>query len=134
MRSFNCSKCGANLTIQDENREFAFCEYCGTKIMLDDYRSTHRIIDEAKIKQAEVEREIKMKELELIEKQQIAKERKIKIKIIISLCVIGIEVILGIIARIKSETSPGASLFGLTIPLVMVILLFIWSLESGDSK
>ncbi len=55
MRTCNCPNCNANLTIDDENRDFAFCQYCGVKIMLDDYRSTHRVVDEAKIKQAEVE-------------------------------------------------------------------------------
>ncbi len=78
MRTLKCPNCSASLTIQDDNRDFAFCEFCGTKIMLDDYRSTHRVVDEAKIRQAEVEREIKLKKIELIEKQQIAKQKKIK--------------------------------------------------------
>lgn len=69
MRTCNCPNCNANLTIDDANREFTFCQYCGTKIMLDDYRSTHRVIDEAKIKQAEVEREIRLRELKIEEAQ-----------------------------------------------------------------
>lgn len=69
MRTCNCPSCNANLTIDDENREFAFCQYCGAKIMLDDYRSTHRVIDEAKIKQAEFNREIRLKELNIKEAQ-----------------------------------------------------------------
>lgn len=69
MRTCNCPSCGAQLSIDDENRDFAFCQYCGDKIMLDDYRSTHRVVDEAKIKQVEIEREIRLKELSIKEAQ-----------------------------------------------------------------
>lgn len=69
MRTCSCPNCNANLTIDDENRAFAFCQYCGAKIMLDDYRTTHRVIDEAKIKQVEFDREIRLKELNIKEAQ-----------------------------------------------------------------
>lgn len=69
MRTCNCPNCNANLTIDDENRDFAFCQYCAAKIMLDDYRSTYRVVDEAKIKQAEVDREIRLEELKIKETQ-----------------------------------------------------------------
>lgn len=65
MRVCRCPECGASLQIRDTNREFAFCEYCGSKIMLDDYRSTQRIIDEARIKQAETDRIVRLRSLEL---------------------------------------------------------------------
>lgn len=70
MRTCNCPSCGANITINDENRDFAFCQYCGAKIMLDDFRSTQRIVDEAKIRQAETDRMIRLRELELEERKQ----------------------------------------------------------------
>ncbi len=75
MRSCTCPNCNASLTVDDNNREFAFCQYCGAKIMLDDYRSTHRVVDEAKIKQVETERIIRLRELE-IEEREIEKVRK----------------------------------------------------------
>ena len=62
MRTCRCPSCEASITIDDESRDFAFCQYCGSRIMLDDYRSTHRVVDEAKIKQAEIDREIRLKE------------------------------------------------------------------------
>lgn len=65
MRNLKCPSCGATLTIQDDNREFAFCEYCGAKLSIDDLRITHRIVDEARIKEAEANKEIKLKQLEL---------------------------------------------------------------------
>ena len=66
MRNCTCPNCSATLSFSDD-RDFGFCEYCGTKILLDDYRSTQRIIDDAKIKQVEVEKEIRLKELALQE-------------------------------------------------------------------
>ena len=65
MKKCTCPNCGANLSIKTNDRDFAFCQYCGTKIMLDDYRATHRIIDEAQIKKAENEHAIRLKELEI---------------------------------------------------------------------
>lgn len=62
MKNCKCSSCGATLSFTDD-REFGFCEYCGAKIQFDDYRYTQRIVDEAKIKQTEVEREIKLRQL-----------------------------------------------------------------------
>lgn len=64
MRTCNCPNCNAALSFSDD-REFGFCEYCGSKISFDDFRSTQRIVDEAKIKQAEAEKTIRLKELEL---------------------------------------------------------------------
>ena len=69
MKTFNCPNCGAQIFL-DDSRDFGFCQYCGTKIMLDDYRSTHRVVDEARIQETETDRLIRLKELEIEEKQQ----------------------------------------------------------------
>ena len=37
-RTVKCPNCGGELTVKDENRDFMFCEYCGTKVRLDDYQ------------------------------------------------------------------------------------------------
>ena len=96
MRKCTCPNCNANLTIDDNNRDFAFCQYCGAKIMLDDYQVTERIIDEARIKESETERIIRLKELELEERKQLAKEKAKKNKIIASI-ILGITGILMIV-------------------------------------
>ncbi len=62
-RTVKCPSCGGELTVKDENRDFMFCEYCGTKVRLDDYRETHCFVDEARLKEAEVQ----MKRLEMEE-------------------------------------------------------------------
>ena len=65
-----CANCGADLKIE-EKREVIYCQYCGTKMLLDDENEhTYRYIDEAEIKRAETEQMVKLKELELKEKRQ----------------------------------------------------------------
>lgn len=82
MRNCTCPNCSATLSFSDD-RDFGFCEYCGTKILLDDYRSTQRIIDDAKIKQVEVEKEIRLKELALQEARynRETKEKELNTKV-----------------------------------------------------
>ena len=74
-RTVKCPKCSAELTVKDGNRDFMFCEYCGTKVSLDDYQETHRYVDEAAIKKTEAEREIELKKIEL-EKQKLEIKQK----------------------------------------------------------
>lgn len=124
MRTIKCTNCSANLTIQDDNRDFAFCEYCGTKIMLDDYRSTHRVVDEAKIKQAEIDKEIKLKQLELIEQQQNNNKKSRKVKLIVSFIVFGIAIIIG---AFNDEISSA-------ILLALTVILFIWIFDSIETN
>lgn len=52
-RTVKCPGCGADLTVKDDNRDFMFCEFCGTKVRLDDYQETHRFVDEARIQGCE---------------------------------------------------------------------------------
>ena len=62
LMQLTCTNCGANLEI-DPNRRQAFCQYCGAKLMLTDDESIHitnRIVDEARLKEAEV----RLRELE----------------------------------------------------------------------
>ncbi len=58
-----CPNCGAQISI-DPGRGQAFCQYCGTRLLIDDESTTinvnQRIIDEARLKEAEV----RLKELE----------------------------------------------------------------------
>ena len=96
MRSCQCPNCNASLTF-DDNREFGFCQYCGTKIMLDDYRISHRYFDEARIKEAEIKEKIRLKELELAEEKHKSTEniKIFKIKILVVLGIIGVLMAVG---------------------------------------
>ena len=35
-RTVKCPGCGADLTVRADNRDFMFCELCGTTVRLDD--------------------------------------------------------------------------------------------------
>ena len=86
MRACFCPNCGASLNFDDNNRDFGFCQFCGAKIMLDDYRSTHRVVDEARIHEDETNRMIRLREMEMEEKkwgdikQEFEKKHRIAIK------------------------------------------------------
>lgn len=72
MKPHKCPSCGAELN--NDNRDFSFCQYCGAKIMSDDHRSSYRFIDEAKIHENETKRMIRMREME-IDKERWENER-----------------------------------------------------------
>ncbi len=64
MKQIKCPNCGANISVSDD-RDLFFCEYCGAKIDKSGGKITfeviNRIVDEAKIKEVELERQ-KLKE------------------------------------------------------------------------
>lgn len=63
--SVKCPDCGANLQVED-GRTKLFCSYCGAQVIINNENEhTYRTIDEARIKEAETERLIRLKELEL---------------------------------------------------------------------
>ena len=65
--SLTCPNCNANLDNIDSSRPFCYCQYCGTKIALDDgtIRKETHIYDEAKIKETESSERVKMREMDL---------------------------------------------------------------------
>ena len=87
-----CTSCGAELQVDPERKQ-VFCSYCGTKLMLDDdsVEVTNRIIDEARIKEAEV----RLKELEYAHERELRKEileqeqkKAFRISLIVFACVL----------------------------------------------
>ena len=69
-RTVKCPSCGGELTVKDDNRDFMFCEYCWTKVMLDDYRETHRFVDEALIQESKDAKELELKKMEFEERKR----------------------------------------------------------------
>lgn len=69
-RTVKCPSCGAELMVKDGNRDFMFCEYCGTKVRLDDYQETHRFVDEARIQESKDAKELELKKMEFEEKKR----------------------------------------------------------------
>ena len=73
-----CPKCGANLKAES-NRESFFCEFCGQKVYMSDsnhQKYTYRKIDDARIREAEANEHVRIKELEIELEKLKAKERE----------------------------------------------------------
>ena len=129
-----CPRCGSNLEVE-ENRDTVFCQYCGTKIMIHneneyEYHYVHR--DEAAIKQAETDRIVRMRMLEIEEEkrqEEISEQRKKK-KSSIKLAICGVVVsILGFFLAELSGNPDSAFYFIGLIGLAMIAPLFksLWN-------
>ncbi len=94
MRTLNCPNCGANIDFADEEKEVCFCQYCGSKITMEDYRITNHIVDEARIKETETYLMIRNRELDMEEAALAEKKKKKLAAYIIALIFIAISVIL----------------------------------------
>ncbi len=75
MQSLKCKHCGAELSFAEDNTEYVFCQYCGSKQLLDDRRTTHREVrvDEAKVIHEKTEQMVKLKQLEWEEQDRAEK-------------------------------------------------------------
>ncbi len=93
----SCPKCGADLSYEDGRTEM-FCSYCGAKVIItNENEHIIRNVDEAGIKKAETERMIRLKELELEERQQ---QQRGHIRKILTYIWIGALIVIAIISLI----------------------------------
>lgn len=127
--SIKCPECGATLEIE-EGRSSAFCTYCGAKIILNN-ENEHiiRHIDEAGVKQAETERLIRLKELEM-EDKELTRERKIRAIALITALVF---VVIGIISMAVSESSL-IGIWGIVIGGYIGLFTFIKADQKNKNK
>ena len=123
MVSLKCPDCGAVLSIE-EGRKQCFCQFCGAKIVMDDGSTTNIYRDEARIKEAEVNEQIRLKELELELSDRQQKKQTLKTKIIVSI-VLGV---IGGVLLLLSNVSEAAGVVGFGC---LAAIFFIWLL--GDS-
>ena len=140
--SLKCPECSSNLQIE-EGRDKCFCQYCGHKIFLDDgsVETTYiyRKVDEARIKEAEVDKLIRLKELEIKQKEldRKAEQRKenkviaIKSGIIISIFGIFLTLI-GILIHNENITIMGVVLWAVVLWLGVMYLLF--NMDNNESN
>ncbi len=65
--SMTCPNCNANLDNIDPSRKYCYCQYCGTKILVDDEVNRHEthVYDEARIKETESTERVKMREIDI---------------------------------------------------------------------
>ena len=121
MVSLKCPECDATLSIA-EGRKQCFCEFCGAKIIIDDGSTTNVYRDEARIKEAEVREQIRLKELELEVDERKQKRKILKIKIIISI-ILGIVGLILVAAPYTVDANGTIGLMGL---LCFVSIFWIW--------
>ena len=106
VNSIKCPACGAALPIE-EGRTQMFCSYCGTKILINNENEyIYRHIDEAGIKQAETDRMIRMRELEMEEKEKCYEKKKL----LVIVGTIGIMFVIGIIGILFDKDALGICL------------------------
>lgn len=135
--SLKCPECKANLSVEP-GRKQCYCQYCGTKIIIDNEEQvqTFKTVDEARIREAELDNEIRLRQLE-IEKMKLEQEQKkqmlnrsLKIKIAIILGVIGmVGILIGYFS--KSEGPIG---FGAMCLLAVAYLGFFQIIKEDDKK
>ena len=79
MVSVRCPDCGAALDVE-EGRTQLFCSYCGAKVIIqNDNEFIYRTVDDAGVKQAETQRMVMLKQLEMEEKAKQDKKEYIRI-------------------------------------------------------
>lgn len=97
-----CPKCGGSIQAPEGTNK-CFCTFCGTQLFIDDGSRTvtYRTVDEARIKEAEIEKELEFKKLEIEESR-----RPQRLKIVALLAIVGIGmVVIGSFAGRESGDS-----------------------------
>ena len=136
--SVKCPECGAMLNVE-ENREHAFCSYCGTKVLIhNENEHIYRHIDEAEVKQAETDRMVRMKQMEYYEKKRIDAEKTKALKIKLSLIMATVGILMLAIGYMAGSASgdPDSGFYMLSMigffPLLGVPFLWIFSMKNDD--
>lgn len=132
--SLKCPECGADISIEEGHKQ-CFCQYCGAKIILDDGNTIHTYhkVDEARIKEAEVDKLIRLKELEIEKEERQYRRNIVKYKVI-ALFVLGI---VGTIAFVIDNGAEGrASVVGYTcvIAVMGIVLQSILTMSDNGDK
>ncbi|MDO4519167.1 MAG: TM2 domain-containing protein [Eubacteriales bacterium] len=73
LRELECPSCGAPVKYK-EGDSVAICEYCGSKAALDTHRTIH-IVDEARIKEIELQRDIMRQEQKTVESKKTERKK-----------------------------------------------------------
>ena len=86
MISLKCPSCGGAVDIE-EGHDSCLCPYCGTRLYLDDGTIRINIRDEAKLKEAEANEAIRLKELELEQQKLKTKHRVMLVAFLVALVI-----------------------------------------------
>lgn len=135
--SMKCPECKANLSVE-EGRKYYFCQYCGTKIMLEDDRvnkTYYTYRNEARLRQAEIDREIALKKLEIekikVEQEEKRKNKNRKLKIVVSITLAIVSSVSGLLGYFFKDGILG--LFAI-MAFWILFLIGLISLSNNDKK
>ena len=121
--SLKCPGCGADVQ-PEENKEFAICSYCGTKVALtNENENISRHIDDADVKRAETEQIMKIKEMEQEERKTEERRKSKKLRLKIALVSFVIALVLFIVTTSFSVQDLGKA--GAWLALIMVISFIV---------
>lgn len=137
--SVKCPDCGQTLSIE-ENRTQAFCSYCGAKVLISNENEyVFRQIDEAGIQKAETERLVRLRELEIAEKNSSLRKVLTIIWLVITLILLTIAIVL--MLSPGNDSMPGWAggflfLFYACAPIIGggAYLVFKWLPEKENEK
>lgn len=99
LKSFNCPNCGASLEPLDDAR-FMYCQYCGTKIVMDDIEYYR---ENSKTQREKIRADKEVRKVEAQHKAEVEKERE---------------------KRLKSESEDKTALIIILALLIFLALLF----------
>ncbi len=127
INSVKCPECGATLPIE-EGRTQLFCSYCGAKIIItNENEYIYRHIDEAGVKQAETDRLVMMRKMELVEQKRAAAQKIKALKIKISI-VLGLVTLICFGIGYSVEDGSGALMVGM---VAGIIIMYMWLMSSN---
>ena len=125
----SCPRCGGSIHVP-AGRKTCFCTYCGSQLYADDGSTVveYRVIDEARIREAEMASALELKKLEIAETK-----RKTRNKIFGLITIVGAVMIVGayFYYNFVSQT-PGTYLVGMFGLLLVIASLIMWY-ESTDA-
>lgn len=122
-----CPACGADINVESA-REFSFCTYCGTKIMMaNENEHIYRNIDEARIMEVEAEKMFRLREFEIEEKENSRGRKSLYIAY-------GVALIFVIAGAIICLTNSEAGAVGIMIGAYIAFFTYIKSDEKKKTK
>ena len=128
--SLKCPECSSNLQIE-EGRDKCFCQYCGAEITINDYSSSHiyRKVDEARIKEAEYKKEVRLKELEVEARRTKSNIVRVVVKLIAFAILVIVAAIFDVVGNTNQDLRGLANTAALILVMVPIVLIFLFLSE-----
>jgi uncharacterized membrane protein YhaH (DUF805 family) len=106
IKTLLCPACGANFPVEAGRNQY-FCTFCGSRIIVNNENEfIYRHYDEAKLKEAETDRMVKMHEIEMSEKGSLFRKVLTIVWLVVSVILLFVAVSLTFI-KANDENMPG---------------------------